>query len=126
MNGLEAASLIKQFSKETVIVGLSGGQDTYTREAFLKAGALAVVAKDRPNELHATIQRACANKQSSFWTYLPEPQARFPTGLPEAPALTPLCSCEPSDTIKQLGRTDTSVSLSPSRVPLEPLDAKAH
>jgi DNA-binding LytR/AlgR family response regulator len=65
MNGIEAASLIKKFWKETVIIGLSTVQDTYTREAFLKAGALAVVSKARVEDLHSTIQRACVKRLSA-------------------------------------------------------------
>ena len=65
MNGIEAANLIKKSWKETVIIGLCAVQDAYTMEAFLKAGALAVVTKDRFDHLHSTIQRACQHKKAA-------------------------------------------------------------
>ena len=58
MNGIEAARLIKQSWQETVIIGLCTVQDTYITDAFLKAGAIAVICKDRIDHLHSTIQRA--------------------------------------------------------------------
>jgi DNA-binding NarL/FixJ family response regulator len=59
MNGIEAAGLIKKSAKDTVIIGLCAIQDTYTTDAFLRAGALAVISKDRFDDLYSTIQRAC-------------------------------------------------------------------
>ena len=47
MNGIEAARLIKQSWVETVIIGLCTVPDTDITDEFLKAGALAVIFKDR-------------------------------------------------------------------------------
>ena len=59
LNGMEAASLIKKKRKETVIIGLCINRDAYTVEAFLKAGAAAVVSKDRIEDLYLSIQQTC-------------------------------------------------------------------
>lgn len=61
MNGLEAANLMKKSWEETLIIGLCTVQDTYTTDAFLRAGASAVVSKNRIADLYPTIQRACEN-----------------------------------------------------------------
>jgi|SRR5689334_23176570 DNA-binding NarL/FixJ family response regulator len=66
MNGIEATAIIKKSRKEAAIIGLCMIHDTYAIEAFLKAGALAVVSKDRLDDLHSTIRRACAQRR-----YLP-------------------------------------------------------
>ena len=63
MNGIEATTIIKKSQKETAIIGLCMVHDTYAIEAFLKAGALAVVWKERLDELHFTIRRACAKRR---------------------------------------------------------------
>jgi|SRR5689334_4821969 len=63
MNGVQATAIIKKSRRDTVIIGLCLVDDTYAIEAFLKAGAIAVVSKDRVHELYATIQRACANRR---------------------------------------------------------------
>ena len=65
MNGIEAARLIKKSGGETVIIGLCTVEDTYIIEGFLKAGALAVICKDRIDHLHSTIQRAFPKRASS-------------------------------------------------------------
>jgi CheY-like chemotaxis protein len=62
MNGIEAATLIRKTWKDTVIIGISGDQDAATVEAFLKAGAVAVIPKDRLDELHDPIRRACSKQ----------------------------------------------------------------
>jgi DNA-binding NarL/FixJ family response regulator len=62
MNGIQATTVIKKSRKETAIIGLCVVQDTYTIEAFLKAGGLAIVSKDRLDDLRSTIKRACVNK----------------------------------------------------------------
>ena len=59
LNGMQAASVIKKKRKETVIIGLCINRDAYTVDAFLKAGAAAVVSKDRIDDLYLTIQQAC-------------------------------------------------------------------
>ena len=65
MNGIQATTVIKKSRKEMSIIGLCTVHDTYTIEAFLKAGALAVVSKERLDDLHAMIQHACANRASA-------------------------------------------------------------
>jgi DNA-binding NarL/FixJ family response regulator len=64
MNGIQATNVIKKSPKETAIIGVCFVDDGYAIEAFLKAGGLAVVSKERLGDLHSTIQRACANKAS--------------------------------------------------------------
>ena len=66
MNGIEAANVIRKSWKDTVIIGLCLVDDTYTTEAFLKAGALAVISKERLDDLHSTIQRACVKRMSAL------------------------------------------------------------
>jgi DNA-binding NarL/FixJ family response regulator len=61
-NGIEAANVIKKSRDNTVIIGLCVVQDSYTLDAFMRAGATAVVSKDRLSDLHSTIQRACQIK----------------------------------------------------------------
>jgi DNA-binding NarL/FixJ family response regulator len=65
MNGIEAARVIKKSWQEVAIIGLCTVQDLYTTETFLKAGALAVISKDRVEDLHSTIQRACPTRRSA-------------------------------------------------------------
>lgn len=65
MNGIEAANVIRKSWKDTAIIGLCMVDDTYTTEAFLKAGALAVISKERLDDLHSTIQRACVKRMSA-------------------------------------------------------------
>jgi len=65
MNGIEASGVIMKSWEDTIIIGLCVVQDSYTTEAFLKAGALAVVSKERIDDLYSTIQRACENRRTS-------------------------------------------------------------
>jgi DNA-binding NarL/FixJ family response regulator len=62
MNGIQATTVIKKSRRQTAIIGLCVVDDTYTIEAFLKAGGLAVVSKQRLDDLRSTIQRACLNR----------------------------------------------------------------
>jgi DNA-binding NarL/FixJ family response regulator len=62
MNGIAAANLIKRSRDNTVIIGLCVVQDSYTLDAFMRAGATSIVSKDRLHDLHSTIQRACKTK----------------------------------------------------------------
>jgi DNA-binding NarL/FixJ family response regulator len=66
MNGIQAASLIKQSWKDAVIIGLCAFQDAYTMGAFVKAGALTAIPKDRFEYLHSTVKRACRHKPRVF------------------------------------------------------------
>jgi DNA-binding NarL/FixJ family response regulator len=63
MNGIQATTIIKKSPTDTPIIGLCLVEDTYAIEAFLKAGALAVVSKERLDDLYPTIQRACAHRR---------------------------------------------------------------
>jgi DNA-binding NarL/FixJ family response regulator len=63
MNGIQATTIIMNSRKDTPIIGLCLVEDTYAIEAFLKAGALAVVSKERLDDLYPTIQRACATRR---------------------------------------------------------------
>ena len=64
MNGIEATTAIKKWWTETEIVGLCVKQDVYITSMFLKAGAVAVISKDRLEDVHSTILRACMNKRA--------------------------------------------------------------
>jgi DNA-binding NarL/FixJ family response regulator len=66
MNGIEATSLIKKSWKETVIIGLCAVDDPECTEAFLNAGAVAVVSKHHLSDLYSMIQRACVNRPSAL------------------------------------------------------------
>jgi DNA-binding NarL/FixJ family response regulator len=63
MNGIQATTIIKKSRKDIAIIGLCLIHDTYAIEAFLKAGGLAVVSKERLDELYSTIHRACPNRR---------------------------------------------------------------
>jgi DNA-binding NarL/FixJ family response regulator len=62
MNGIEAAKLIKASWPETTIIGLCEVKDTYTIDAFMKAGAGAVLSKASIDQVQSTIRRACPEK----------------------------------------------------------------
>ena len=62
MNGVEAARLMKEHWQEIAIIGLCVALDTSITDAFLKAGALAVISKDQVDHLYSTIQRAWSQK----------------------------------------------------------------
>ena len=62
MNGVEAARLMKEHWQEIAIIGLCVALDMSITQAFLKAGALAVISKDQVEHLYSTIQRACPNR----------------------------------------------------------------
>jgi DNA-binding NarL/FixJ family response regulator len=64
MNGIEATTIIKKSRQETAIIGLCVDHDSYTIEAFLKAGGIAVVSKARLEDLRSLIQRACAQRRT--------------------------------------------------------------
>ena len=58
MNGIEAARIMKESWQEIVIIGISMAPDTSITDAFVKAGASAVVSKDQVDHLYSTIQQA--------------------------------------------------------------------
>jgi DNA-binding NarL/FixJ family response regulator len=62
MNGVEASSFITKSRNDALIIGLCVVPDRYTVDAFMKAGATAVISKDRLENLHSTIQRACKTR----------------------------------------------------------------
>jgi DNA-binding NarL/FixJ family response regulator len=59
MNGIDASSEIKKSWKETIIIGMVAGADPESIDAFMKAGASAVISKDKFGDLFLTIRRAC-------------------------------------------------------------------
>ena len=59
MNGVEAARHMKEHWQEIAIIGLCVALDRSITDAFLKAGASAVVSKDQVDHLYSTIQQAC-------------------------------------------------------------------
>jgi DNA-binding NarL/FixJ family response regulator len=58
MNGVEAARIMKESWQEIAIIGISMAPDTFITDAFVKAGAVAVVSKDQVDHLYSTIQQA--------------------------------------------------------------------
>ena len=62
MNGVEAARHMKEHWQEIAIIGLCVALDTSITDAFLKAGALAVISKDQVDHLYSTIQQAWSQK----------------------------------------------------------------
>ena len=62
MNGVEASSVITKSRNDAIIIGLCVVPDRYTVDAFMKAGASAVISKDRLENLHSTIRQACKTK----------------------------------------------------------------
>jgi DNA-binding NarL/FixJ family response regulator len=65
MNGIEAAGLIKKSWPEIAIIGLCVMQDSRMMDAFLRAGATAVISKSgNLDDLHLVIKRACPRKVS--------------------------------------------------------------
>src|SRR5688572_1393249 len=65
MNGIEASNLIKKSWDTTVIIGLCAVRDSYTIDAFTRAGASAIVSKDRLDDLHSIIRQVCQGKAGS-------------------------------------------------------------
>ena len=57
MNGIEAARIMKEAWQEISIIGISMAPDTFITNAFLKAGASAVVSKDQGEDLYSTINK---------------------------------------------------------------------
>ena len=53
---------MKESWQEIVIIGISMAPDTSITDAFVKAGASAVVSKDQVDHLYSTIQQAFRNK----------------------------------------------------------------
>ena len=66
MDGIEAAGFIKQSWPEIAIIGLCMTQDAYTVDAFLRAGATAVISKsDKTYELPSAIKRVCPRRPAA-------------------------------------------------------------
>jgi len=57
MNGVEAARIMKEFWQEIAIIGISMAPDSFITDAFLKAGASAVISKDQGDYLYSTINK---------------------------------------------------------------------
>ena len=62
MNGVEASNMITKSRNDAIIIGLCVVPDRYTVDAFMKAGATAVISKDRLGSLPSTIEQACKTK----------------------------------------------------------------
>ena len=62
MNGVEAARHMKEHWQEIAIIGLCVALDTSITDAFMNAGASAVISKDQVNYLYSTIQQACPKR----------------------------------------------------------------
>ena len=66
MDGIEAAGLIKRSCPSVVIIGLCFTHDPMTVDAFLRAGATAVLSKaDQLKEVTSIIRRACPRRASA-------------------------------------------------------------
>ena len=57
MNGIEAARIMKESWKEIAIIGISTSFNTYITDAFLKAGASAVISKNQGDHFYSTINK---------------------------------------------------------------------
>ena len=66
MNGIEAARIMKESWKEIAIIGISTSFNTYITDAFLKAGASAVVLKDQVDHLYSTINEIVRTQSGEF------------------------------------------------------------
>src|SRR6476469_4894985 len=55
MNGIEAARIMKESWQEIVIIGISVAPDRFITDAFVEAGASAVVSKHQVDLLYSTI-----------------------------------------------------------------------
>ena len=66
MNGVEAARIMKEFWQEIAIIGISSAPDTHITDAFLKAGAAAVVSKDQGDHLYSTINKIFRSQSAQF------------------------------------------------------------
>ena len=66
MNGIEAARIMKKSWQEIAIIGIFTLFETYIADAFLKAGASAVVKKDQVDDLYSTISEIVRSQSSEF------------------------------------------------------------
>jgi DNA-binding NarL/FixJ family response regulator len=66
MNGIEAARIMKESWREIAIIGISTSFDRYITDAFLKAGASAVVPKDEVDRLCFTINEIVRSQSAEF------------------------------------------------------------
>ena len=57
MNGVEAARIMKKSWQEIAIIGISTTPDRFITDAFLRAGASAVISKDQGDYLYSTIHK---------------------------------------------------------------------
>lgn len=66
MNGIEAARIMKESWREIAIIGISTSFDKYITDAFLKAGASAVVPKDQVDHLYSAINEIVRGQSAEF------------------------------------------------------------
>ena len=67
MNGIEAARIMKKSWQEIAIIGISMAPDTFVTDAFLKAGASAVVSKDQVDHLYSTINKIVRSQSAELF-----------------------------------------------------------
>ena len=67
MNGIEAARIMKKSWHEIAIIGISMAPDTFVTDAFLKAGASAVVSKDQVDHLYSTINKIVRSQSAELF-----------------------------------------------------------
>lgn len=64
MNGIEAARIMRESWQEITIIGISMAPDTFITNAFLRAGASAVVSKDQGDDIYFTINKVFRNQSA--------------------------------------------------------------
>lgn len=62
ISGIEASKRIKSSWNNISIIGMCGVQDSYTIEAFRKAGASSTISKNTLGQLQTAIRGACCHK----------------------------------------------------------------
>jgi DNA-binding NarL/FixJ family response regulator len=66
MSGPDAARIMKQSWQEIAIIGICTSFNEYIADAFLKAGASAVVPKDKVDDLHSTMNEIVRRQSTQF------------------------------------------------------------
>ena len=66
MSGPDAARIMKQSWQEIAIIGICTSFNEYIADAFLKAGASAVVPKDQVDDLHSTMSEIVRRQSTQF------------------------------------------------------------
>jgi len=66
MNGVEAARIMKNSWQQIAIIGISTAPDRFITDAFLEAGASAVISKDQGEYLYSTINKLFRSRSAEF------------------------------------------------------------